>query len=166
MDFIQKIKDSPYYSRIKDSLEYRHERQRFLIYGGIFAAILAIFVLLRATGEAVDADMVIYLFFGLILGGFWLYTGYQWLELFLHMDRYIFFQARLDQPHVHSGRYGASISFTVNFTNRSGKTLTRETAALFSSNRTPFLEDYNNKIVQLAYNEETDRLVVLRRIDA
>jgi hypothetical protein len=82
------------------------------------------------------------------------------VEIFLHIDSYIFRQAQLDHPHV-KGRGGTY--YTVEFTDRNGKTLRRDTRAMFTSAAEPFLEDYNNKTVTIGYNEKTDRLVVLRR---
>ena len=48
MNPIQKIKDSPHYLRLKDSVEYRYDRKQFIrtaaIFGGLYAFLLLMFL--------------------------------------------------------------------------------------------------------------------------
>ena len=170
MSRIQKIKDSPHYLRLKESVEYRYDKKQFILISVFSCIVLVPLILLFAivcesSGDAAAAVAMDFLLM-LILLGFWLYLGYRWLEIFLHIDSYIFCEVLLDQPHIENyGRYGSRIRFTVAFTDRHGKQLKRDTAAMFSSGAEPYLEDYNNKTVLIGYNEETDRVVVIKRVD-
>lgn len=167
MNSIQKMKNSPHYLRLKESVEYRFERKQFVIvaslFGGLF--VLLLLMLLPLTGQTDRSDSAITMglaFLGFLYCPLILYQAYRWLEVFLHIDSYIFCEVLLDQPHV-QGRGG--VKFTVTFTDRHGKQLKRETSTMFSSSWEPYLEDYNNQKVLIGYNEETDRVVVIKRID-
>ena len=169
MNPMQKIKDSPHYLRLKESVEYRFDRKQFLIMAAVSGGYTFLSLLtLLATADTSDKEIQIYilLFMVLLFLPFLLYYGYHWLEIFLHIDSYIFCEVLLDQPHIENyGRYGSRIRFTVAFTDRHGKQLKRDTAAMFSSGAEPYLEDYNNNTVLIGYNEETDRVVVIKRLD-
>lgn len=163
---IQKIKGSPHYSRLRESVQYRFDRRQFLIISVLFGLIFLMFLPLMilagdtSNGEASFA-MCILLMLGLLLAV--VFYAYSWLGIFLYIDSYIFCQVRLDQPHA-VGRGG--VKFTVEFTDRHGTQLKRDTSAMFSSQWEPLLEDYNNKTVLIGYNEETDRVVLIQRLDA
>ena len=159
MNFLDKIKNSPHYDRLKNSAQYKYDRRQFLIIGGCLCVpCLVMMWALAAMAETENPAIVLAFIYILFLLGMIGYFAYRWLEIFLYMDGYIFCQARLDQPHV-SGRGG--VSFTVNLTDRQGNPIQRETSKMFSSQWEPFLEEYNNKTVLVAYNEKTDRLVVI-----
>jgi hypothetical protein len=163
MFFSRKIKESPHFQRLKESLDYTFEKRQVLILTITFGLIMLMFVpvlILGAQSANVMAGMAVVMLWFLTLVGIWAYTFHKWVEIFLHIDSYIFRQAQLDHPHV-KGRGGTY--YTVEFTDRNGKTLRRDTRAMFTSAAEPFLEDYNNKTVTIGYNEKTDRLVVLRR---
>lgn len=167
MKRLSEIKESPHYSRLKNSVQYRHDRKQFLImsaiFGGLFLFFMAMLLPLRGHGGRSDASLttgILVLFF--IYLPFLLYLAYQWLEIFLYIDSYIFCNVRLDQPHI-AGRFG--MYFTVEFTDRHGNLLHRDTGKMFSSNAEPYLEDYNNKTVLIGYNEKTDRVVLIQRLD-
>jgi hypothetical protein len=65
----------------------------------------------------------------------------------------------MDKIHLH----GRGIAcFTVEFTDRQGKTQIRDTANMFSSQWEPYVEAYNNKMALIGYNKVTDRLVVIK----
>lgn len=168
MNPIQKMKNSPHYLRLKESVEYRYDKKQFLL---IFVSIglLALPILItgivllgRSGNSSAMYSMVWFMFLGFGYLMLLLYFAYRWLEIFLHIDSYIFCEVLLDQPHV-QGRGG--VKFTVTFTDRHGKQLKRETSTMFSSSWEPYLEDYNNQKVLIGYNEETDRVVVIKRID-
>lgn len=163
----QKIKDSPHYLRLKESVEYRYDKKQFImmasIFGGLYAFLLLMFLPLAGDTEYGAAITIIWLVFpGLFYLPILLYFAYRWLEIFLYIDSYMFCEVLLDQPHV-QGRGG--VKFTVAFTDRHGKQLKRETSTMFSSGAEPYLEDYNNQKVLIGYNEETDRVVVIKRLD-
>lgn len=167
MNPMQKLKDSPHYLRLKESVEYRYDKKQFIImaaiFGGLYAFLLLMFLPLAGDPGYGAVITIIWLvlptlFYLPIL----LYFAYRWLEIFLHIDSYIFCEVLLNQPHV-QGRGG--VKFTVTFTDRHGKQLKRDTSTIFSSHYEPYLEEYNNKKVLIGYNEETDRVVVIKRLD-
>lgn len=163
MGFLHKIKASPYYERLKNSVQYRYDRRQFLIFAGVFGVILLLilfmFFALWSASQEVDALLLLMLelLAPLILI---VYFAFRWLDIFTHIDSYIFCRVRLDHPHT---QYRGGVSFTVEFTDRHGKILRRDTAAMFSSDWEPTLEEYNNQTVLIGYNEETDRVVVIGR---
>lgn len=164
MKFIRRIKESPYYERLKNSLDYTFCVRQAKIISVIFGLILLLFVpviILAAQNPESIAGAVLALFWLFALIVLWAYVSYGWLEIFLHMDSYIFCQVRLDHPHV-EGRAGTY--YTVEFIDRHGKTLKRDTKAMFTSNWEPFLEDYNNQTVLIGYNEVTERIVVIGHV--
>lgn len=164
---MNKIKDSPHYSRLKESVEYRYARKQFLIallcFGlGALILILPISLVVDANDPSDAFAFAGFAFTGIVYLCFIAYFTYRWLEIFLHIDSYIFCEVVLDQPHV-EGRGG--VKFTVTFTDRHGKHLKRDTGTMFSSHYEPYLEDYNNQKVLIGYNEETDRVVVIKRLE-
>lgn len=166
MSRIQKIKDSPHYLRLKESVEYRYDKKQFIIIAALFGGLFVFMLLMLLpvmieepdSGAAGAGIFVMALFLLPLI----LYLLYHWLEIFLYIDSYVFREVVLDRPQV-AGRGG--VKYTVSFTDRHGKQLTRETSRLFTSQTEPYLEDYNNKIVLIGYNEETDRVVVIKRLD-
>ena len=162
MDFLQKIKESPYFHRLKGSVQYRYDLKNLRIIGICFTIamvpMLWAFVMLMKTENPAAVFVFFYL---LLLAGMILYYFYRWLGIFLYIEHYQFFQATLDQPFV-QGRGG--VGFLVEFTDRHGNRLQRKTSPMFSSQWEPLLEEYNNQTVLLAYNEKTDRLVLIQRV--
>ena len=166
MNWLQTIKDSPNYRRLKDSVQYRYDRKQFLIIaislGGFLLFMLASFFPLLGHSEETDAPLVIGM---LVLSFFFLpfigYFTYRWLEIFLHIGSYTFCEVVFDQPHT---GYRGGAYFTVEFTDRMGNKRKKDTSQMFSSNAEPYFEDYNNQKVLVGYNEETDRLVVIHRL--
>ncbi len=160
MNFFARIKSSPHYDRLKHSAEYRYSRRQcilfmmIMLFYGLVTFLPAFFI----EGE-LDVSFGILVVFFMVFFGMWLYYCYCWLEIFLHMEHYIFCQVKMDKIHLH-GR--GTACFTVEFTDRQGKTQIRDTANMFSSQWEPYVEAYNNKMALIGYNEVTDRLVVIK----
>lgn len=169
MNPIQKIKDSPHYPQLKQSLEYYHCRKRFIV-SFVLVCIFTIptfLLLFLAEGSAgSDGSVVIVFLCALFFIGYSIYCAHRWLQIFLHMDDYLFFPVVLSKPFVHHSRFAAYVCYSLTFPNMDGKIITRETAAMFRNYTDPCLQDYNNKTVLVGYNEETDRLVVIKRVDS
>ncbi|MBR4972393.1 MAG: hypothetical protein IKY59_05425 [Oscillospiraceae bacterium] len=162
MNFLQKIKASPNYLLLKNSAQYRYEKRQFLIISACLG--LALLLLLWSIGMLMQTEspsVVIMVFYALFLLGIILYFAYRWLGIFLYIDRYQFFEAKLDQPHV-MGRGG--VKFTVQWQDRYGNRKSKDTAPMFSSHYEPYLEEYNNQMARIGYNEKTDRLVLIGRV--
>ena len=71
-----------------------------------------------------------------------------------------FYKAKLSQPH---GSWFRSMYFTVLLRDEDGTIITR-THSIFGMSKYqwgPIMEDYLNKTVTVAYNEETDEVVVI-----
>ena len=71
-----------------------------------------------------------------------------------------FYQVKLTQPH---GSYWRSMNFTVLLRDEDGTIITR-THSIFGTTKSqigPKMEDYLNKTVTVAYNEETGEVVVI-----
>lgn len=162
MNWLSQIKESPHYDKLKGSVQYKYDRRQFLIIGAMVALMLLMFVPLLAL-EARDpyadaAGSLFVVLWCLVMVGMALYFLYRWLEIFLFIDHYTFFRARLDRPYL---RHRGGAGFTVEFTDRQGNRREMQTSPMFSSQWEPNLEEYNNKEVLMAYNEKTDRLIVI-----
>lgn len=162
MNFFDKLKNSPHYERLKNSVQYRFDRRQFLVMAAITAGYIMIAFLGASSGIKRDASVAIAFIFSLLFLGITLYFGFRWLEIFLYMDSYYFCQVKLEKLHT---QVRGMVKFAVEFTDRHGKKLVRETDAMFSSDREPYVEDYNQKMVLVGYNEVTDRLVVIKRAE-
>lgn len=166
MGFLHKIKASPYYERLKNSLEFSYYWKRFrnMLVGMVFVAALMILVAILDSPDDGDALAIAWcMIFGFGFLGLGLYQGYCLLEIFLHTEGYHFCQTVLERPTIEHSRFGSRVRYNVEFTDRHGKILRRDTAAMFSSDWEPTLEEYNNQTVLIGYNEETDRVVVIGR---
>ncbi len=166
MHWLQSIKDSPNYPRLKDSVDYRYWRKQFLlmagILGGAFLLTLLAVVPVMTEGDEGNAAAIMGLFFiAMVYLGLIAYFAYQWLVIFLHINSYTFCEVMLDHPHLH-GR--GAVSFSVEVSDRRGKKLIKETSKMFHSEAEPYFEEYNNQKVLVGYNEETDRIVVIHLV--
>ena len=165
MLWLQRIKDSPNYPRLTNSVQYRFERKQFLIIAGILGA--AYLFLLPAALDLMlfepgrDGGIAILVMLSMVILPMIAYFAYRWLRLFLHIDAWCFSEAVLDKPHA---GYRGGVYFTVEITDRRGNKKRVETANMFSSGE-PMLEDYVNKKVLIGYNEETQLVAVIRRMD-
>ena len=162
MHFLQKIKDSPHYERLKKSAQYRFDRRQFLGMAAITFGYILLTLLSTSSGIKRDLSNAIAVIFSLAFLGATLYFGYRWLEIFLCMEHYIFCHVKMDNIHLRGRGYAC---FTVEFTDRQGKTQTRDTDNMFSSYREPYAETYNHQMALVAYNEKTDRLVVIGQVN-
>lgn len=168
MNRIQKIKDSPHYSQLRQSLEYHHCRKQFIVSSiicGVIVVPTVVLLCMGVDGSGAGANMAMTLLLSMFFVGCWIYTAYRWLEIFLHMDDYVFFPAVLTKPIVSHSRYTASVRYSLTFPNMDGQIITRETSSMFHNYNDPCLQDYNGKEVLIGYNEATDRLVVIGRVD-
>ncbi len=165
MNWLSGIKESPHYERLKASVQYKYDRRQFWIIGGMVALMLLMFtplLALEARDPYADASgSAFVVLWSLVMVGLALYFLYRWLEIFLYIDHYTFFQARLERAYL---RHRGGVGFTVEFTDRQGNRREMQTSPMFSSQWEPVLEEYNNKEVLLAYNEKTDRLIVIRKV--
>ena len=165
MLWLQKIKDSPNYPRLKNSVQYRFERKQFLVIAGILGAayllgLMASLDLIRFEPGR-DRSIAILVMMSVMVLPMVAYFAYRWLRLFLHIDAWCFSEAVLDKPHA---GYKGGVYFTVEITDRRGNKKQVDTANKFSSAE-PMLEDYVNQKVLIGYNRETELVAVIQKLD-
>lgn len=166
MNWISNIKESPHYEKLRASVQYQYDRRQFFIVGGIILLCLLMLtplLVLEAQSPYEDASNTLFVvFWCVVMACVALFFLYRWLEIFMYMDSYHFFRAKLERPYL---RHRGGAGFTVEFTDRQGKRREMQTSPMFSSQWEPILEEYSNKEVLLAYNEKTDRLIVIRKVN-
>lgn len=153
----REIREHPNFQRIKDSVEFRSGGKDLLVVG-ILLALMTIVLLIpsRITGSTI-IYWILYFFF---IIPYFLYTAYRLLELFLHIDCYSFTEAVLDRPRQ---GYRGAMYFTVTLRDRSGREFEADTNHIFSKG-TPNFEEHMNQKVLIGYNEETERVAVIKRL--
>ena len=165
MLWLQKIKDSPNYPRLKNSLQYRYDRKQFLIIaialGALYLFTLPLILDLILYEPGREGGIAALLLMSFITLPLIAWFAYRWLRLFLHIDVWCFSEAVLDKPHA---GYKGGVYFTVTVTDRRGNKKLVDTTTMFFSSE-PRLEDYVNRSVLIGYNEETEVVAVIRRLD-
>ena len=160
MLWLQKIKDSPNYPRIRNSVEFKAQRRHALFVWIVTAAVL---LLAALTGPGKNpksmVSLAIMLPFVILYS---LYYVYRVGVLFWKMERWSFSETTLDRPHM---GYKSGAWFTVTVRDRSGRELEKETSKIFSTATEPIFEDYVNHKVLVGYNDETDTVAVIRKLD-
>lgn len=165
MTFSQ-MREHPNYEKIKKSVEFSHLKREMLILGIILGPLMLIVILGLVHIGGLDSAMqgarwaklagnlVLLVVMLLAMGGYYIY---RLVELFSHIDRYTFCAARMDQPHQ---GYKGSMYFTVEVMDRRGNRIKRDTRKIFGQVE-PNFEDYINRTALIAYNDETDTVVVI-----
>lgn len=158
----QEVKESPNYSRLKDSLELRCARNNLLLY----SVITVVFALVSVCGIAAkpgrgtaSAAMILVMTLTVLIPatGFYLYRIFL---IFHHIDAYSFTEVVLDTPRTGMGR--DMMYFEIKVRDRFGAEVAVETHALFSTRSTTApLEDYVNKKVLIGYNNATKFVAVI-----
>lgn len=143
--------------RLWESLEMAVVRRDLIIYGVAWIIFDVIFCL-NPEGYVRNVMMVVIAALMLPFVGFYLWRTYQ---IFRSPEEYIFCRCKLSTPHQ---RYFAKgmMYFTVVIEDPEGGRFPVETHAIFSSHGfiEPLLESYINSTVTVAYNRETEMVVV------
>lgn len=141
--------------KLKCSLEIAHIRSALVVASVLVAAYVGIMTLFWGN----IAFTVILC--GVILFPIWLAYSWRYFRVFRKIHRYTFHKALLAQPHT--SRFVHAFHFTVVLENTEKGTVTTKTSSIFLARGWlgPFLEDYVNREVTLAYNEETGQVVVI-----
>ena len=156
---------------IKKSLDAKWRKKHFLMFLIIYviASLLVFFgVHFYPSNKQVVVDSNLPLglaeiFMFLVFGSFALYYLVRYILLFKDIDSYEKYEVILDKPNT-SFNYRHSIYYTVSFTTKTGKKIIKDTAPIFSDwGNIASLHDYNNKKVNIAYNEKNDTLIVLSK---
>ena len=141
--------------KLKCSLEIAHIRSALVVASVLVAAYVGIMTLFWGN----IAFTVILC--GVILFPIWLAYSWRYFRVFRKIHRYTFHKALLAQPHT--SRFVHAFHFTVVLENTEKGTISTKTSSIFLARGWlgPFLEDYVNREVTLAYNEETGQVVVI-----
>ena len=141
--------------KLKCSLEIAHIRSALAVASVLVAAYVGIMTLFWGS-----FTFTIVLC-GLILLPIWVGYGWRYFRVFRKISRYTFHKAVLAQPHT--SRFVHAFHFTVTLENTEQGAVCTKTSSIFLARGWlgPFLEDYVNREVTLAYNEETGRVVVM-----
>ena len=155
---------------IKNSLSARWHL-RNLKYFGIMGLIYAVAMFVIAAFSAAEhGDFLlsisitggIFLVYLLAVLPFVIYEIYGYKKLFKDVDKYEICEAKLDKPSISYWNRGA-VYYNLYFQLADYTNVSKDTRAMWSS--APFaqnqLEYYNNKVVEVAYDRESDRLIVI-----
>ena len=164
MEHFRKIKEHPNFDRICGGVEWKALKKEILLMFGIFGGLFVLILLVQmsvgshsvSAREAIHTAMMI-----LILIGLGFYYLYRVWELFWYIDRYSFSTVLFDKPHQ---GYRGTMYFTVEVLDRQGQTIRRNTRNLFHQGQ-PNFEEYLNKRVLVGYNDETDAVVVIQKME-
>ena len=141
--------------KLKCSLEIAHIRSEIIVCAFITAAYIALFTL--AWG-----GWVLALIIGMVvLVPFLCWEGWRIRKIYREPAGYVFCKATLSQPH--SGKRQGAFYFTVVLETEEKGTFAANTSPIFQSGgwMGPLLEDYVNQKVTIAYNRDTEQVVVI-----
>ena len=156
--------------KIKCSLSARWHRHNLITYGivSLIYAVIMFFIAAFAALEhgdfllSISITGGIFLVFVIAVSPFVIYEIYSYKKLFKDIDKYELCEARLDKPSMSYWLRGA-VYYNLYFQLSDYVNVSKATRAMWSSS--PFapnqFEYYNNKTVEVAYDRESDRLVVI-----
>jgi hypothetical protein len=151
---------------IKNSLEcqWRKEQVKLLIIVWAGACILSLILMfaigidLRELGFIILGLGALVTFLGLMPVGLYYYS--QYLKIVKNYDQYDKYEVLLDKPSS-SYLYDYAIFYTVSFTTIDGERVTLDTKPIWSSFSKFSIAEYNNKKVDILYDKEHERVIVL-----
>ena len=141
--------------KLKCSLEIAHIRSALAVASVLVAAYVGVMTLFWG-----DIAFTIVLC-GIVLLPIWVAYGWRYHRVFRNISSYTFHKTVLAQPHT--SRFVHAFHFTVVLEGTEKGTVTTKTSSIFLGRGWlgPFMEDYVNREVTLAYNEETGQVVVI-----
>ena len=141
--------------KLKCSLELAHIRSALVVASVLVVAYVGIMTLFWG-----DIAFTL-LLCGAVLLPIWIAYSWRYFRVFRRVHRYTFHKAVLAQPHT--SRFVHAFHFTVELADTEKGPVTTKTSSIFLARGWlgPFLEDYVNREVTLAYNEETGRVVII-----
>lgn len=141
--------------KLKCSLELAHIRSALVVFTFLVAAYIA---LMTFTWGGWSLGLVL---IGVILIPSWILYGWRYQRIFRKMESYSFHRVVLSQPHFSRRRH--AMYFTIVLETQSRGKFVTNTAAIFQTHGWlgPLLEDYVNREATVAYNEETQSVVII-----
>ena len=142
--------------KLKCSLEIAHIRSALAVASVLVAAYVGVMTLFWGN---IAFTVVLC---GAILFPIWVAYNWRYYRVFRKVSRYTFHKTILAQPHT--SRFVHAFHFTVVLEDTERGQVVTKTSSIFQARGWlgPFMEDYANREVTLAYNEETGQVVVIR----
>lgn len=140
--------------KLKCSLEIAHIRSALVVWSFLVAAYVTVLTLFWG-GLTFTATLC-----GLFLIPIWVAYGWRYFRVFRKPEHYTFHKATLSQPHANKFH---AFYFAVELNSPEKGSVTTKTSSIFLARGWlgPLMEDYVNRDVTLAYNEETGQVVVI-----
>ena len=140
--------------RLKCSLEIAHIRSALVVWTFLVAAYVTALTLFWG-GLTITATLC-----GMFLLPIWIAYGWRYFRVFRKPERYTFHRVTLSQPHANTFH---AFYFTVELNSAEKGSVTTKTSSIFLARGWlgPIMEDYVNREVTIAYNEETGQVVVM-----
>ena len=155
---------------VKASMEAKWRKDQLKLYIvilGLFLLFIAFVGLVSGFehgnfGLSFEITGILIMVFSLMFLPFALFALYKYLALFKNLDDYEIYDVRLDRPGT-SYWYRGAIYYTVTIDTKAGYKVSVDTKPLWSGGAFAsfHLDDYNNKQIKVAYNEQTDEMMVL-----
>lgn len=155
---------------VKESMEAKWRKDQlklYLITTGFVVLFVAFFGMAAGLqhedfGLSLKVTGIVILIFALMFLPFILFTLYKYLALFKNLNDYEIYEVCLDHPGT-AYWYRGAIYYTVTFETKAGYKVSVDTKPLWSGGAFAsfHLDDYNNKKIKAAYNEQTGDMMVL-----
>ena len=154
-------------SMVKDTMEYHWRGQQWKLYLVVLALVAVVTTLinvpnLKNSGASLEVLLWSNLVYVLVFLPFVLYHVFRQWQLLWRCDHYQKYSVKLCNP-VTSMLYKHAVYYRVIFRTETGENLVRNTSPVFSSAAFAvfLLEDYNNKTVDIYYDEEKDKVILV-----
>lgn len=147
--------------KLRDSLEISIMKSQMVWSTAIVLIICTLWsISTRNAYHQVDTLPLWGVAFGIVLGPLYMYQAWVLWKIFRCAEHYKFYQTKLSQPR--GGLWRDTICFTVLLEDGEDKFVV-DTRSIFLTHGIvgPLLEDYVNQTVTVAYNEETEQVVVI-----
>ena len=155
---------------VKSSMEAKWRMNQLKMYiaiPGIFLLFIAFVGVISGLQHgdfalSFEVTGIVMLVFALMFLPFVLFTLYKYRALFQNLNDYEIYEVRLDHPGT-SYWYRGAIYYTVTIETKAGYKVSADTKPLWSGGAFASfrLDEYNNKKIRIAYNEQTDEMMVL-----
>jgi ABC-type spermidine/putrescine transport system permease subunit II len=141
--------------KLKCSLEIAHIRSALAVASVLVAAYVGVMTLFWGN---IAFTIVLC---GVVLFPIWVAYSWRYYRVFRKIHRYSFHKVVLAQPHT--SRFVHAFHFTVVLENTEKGPVTTKTSSIFLARGWlgPFMEDYVNREVTIAYNRATELVVVI-----
>lgn len=150
---------------IRQSLDLKYYKFQLYLLMIIYGAMAGFMFILFALNGLLGTGLVIAGILLLLYSPFLFYYLYRYFRVLRHPDAFEFYEAFLNEPHL--SFYYRTNYFTVTFVDNSGRTVRADTKAIFGPGRVPllpFFDDYFNQKVLIAYNSESEEVIVIKKI--